>query len=423
MKKILLSLVITAVTLQCLGQNNTWTKKANIPGPVRINSVGFSIGTNGYLTTGVGTPSGVFTLYNDLWEWNQLNNTWTQKANLPGGGRYGAVGFAIGEKGYVGTGWTNTSMEDFWEWDKATNIWTQKATVPGGARWDGIGFSIGTKGYIGTGYIATNVIVQDLWEWDQTTDTWTRKSDIPSSGLRLGAVAFSIKTKGYIALGAKAATGFGTGSYKDLWEWDQAGDTWIRKADFPGGKKSYVSGFSIGSEGYMGTGMDSVGNTTKDFWRWDQNTNTWQKEADFGGGTRSYITNGSFVIGNKGYFGAGARARNYGFMDNALWEYQRDTIFTSSFEIPIVNKLQVSIFPNPFYSLAIIKFPHDLKEMSEITMEIFNLSGQKVKSYNFENFREQIEINASEIGKEGVYFYTILNKNKEISTGKFIITK
>ncbi len=31
--------------------------------------------------------------------------TWTQKAVLPGGVRDGAVGFSIGNKGYVGTGY------------------------------------------------------------------------------------------------------------------------------------------------------------------------------------------------------------------------------------------------------------------------------------------------------------------------------
>src|SRR6185436_16374119 len=31
--------------------------------------------------------------------------SWTQKANFPGPARIGAVGFSIGNKGYVGLGW------------------------------------------------------------------------------------------------------------------------------------------------------------------------------------------------------------------------------------------------------------------------------------------------------------------------------
>jgi len=51
--------------------------------------------------------------------------TWTQKADFGGGVRGCAVGFSIGTKGYIGTGFNgNAFSKDFWEWDQATNIWT-----------------------------------------------------------------------------------------------------------------------------------------------------------------------------------------------------------------------------------------------------------------------------------------------------------
>ena len=43
-------------------------------------------------------------------------------------------------------------MKDFWEYDPAANTWTQKADFVGVARISAVGFSIGSKGYIGTGY-------------------------------------------------------------------------------------------------------------------------------------------------------------------------------------------------------------------------------------------------------------------------------
>ena len=42
--------------------------------------------------------------------------------------------------------------KDFWEYDPAANIWTQKADFGGTEREYAVGFSIGSKGYIGTGY-------------------------------------------------------------------------------------------------------------------------------------------------------------------------------------------------------------------------------------------------------------------------------
>ena len=53
-------------------------------------------------------------------------DTWTQRADFGGTGRYAAVGFSIGSKGYIGTGNDShaTLLKDFWEYDPAANTWT-----------------------------------------------------------------------------------------------------------------------------------------------------------------------------------------------------------------------------------------------------------------------------------------------------------
>ena len=52
------------------------------------------------------------------------------------------VGFTIGSKGYIGTGydWQFRLYNDFWEYDPATNAWTQKADFGGTARDRAVGF-------------------------------------------------------------------------------------------------------------------------------------------------------------------------------------------------------------------------------------------------------------------------------------------
>jgi N-acetylneuraminic acid mutarotase len=81
------------------------------------------------------------------------NHIWTQKADFAGGNRIFAIGFSIGNKGYIGTGGDGYSFyKDFWEYNPAVNSWTKKADVPYGIRIGAIGFSIGTKGYIGAGW-------------------------------------------------------------------------------------------------------------------------------------------------------------------------------------------------------------------------------------------------------------------------------
>src|SRR6187431_1721987 len=76
---------------------------------------------------------------------------WTQKADFGGAARCVAVGFSIGNKGFIGTGYGATTYDDFWEYDPDLNIWTQKADFGGMSRRNAVGFSINNKGYIGCG--------------------------------------------------------------------------------------------------------------------------------------------------------------------------------------------------------------------------------------------------------------------------------
>ena|GEM_PF-3662593 len=158
---------------------NTWTQRANFGGSARYNAVGFSIGDKGYI--GTGAYYGFFTYYKDFWEYNPGSDTWTQKANLDsplpfGGERSAAVGFSIGSKGYIGTGtrvyliWgifpVTYYWQDFYEYDQTADTWTIKTSFPS-PRYDAVGFSIGSKGYIGTGYISASstVYYKDFWEY------------------------------------------------------------------------------------------------------------------------------------------------------------------------------------------------------------------------------------------------------------------
>jgi len=53
---------------------------------------------------------------------SRAQDAWTQKADFGGTAREQAVGFFIGSKGYIGTGWDGINVyKDFWEYDPATN--------------------------------------------------------------------------------------------------------------------------------------------------------------------------------------------------------------------------------------------------------------------------------------------------------------
>ncbi len=107
----------------------TWTKIGDFPGGDRTGAVTFKIENNVYVCCGR-DDGGVY--YNDLWMARQTtgdNLTWVQREDLPGEARVEAVGFALGEMGYVGTGMNESgeALSDFWRYNPFTNNWDQRA--------------------------------------------------------------------------------------------------------------------------------------------------------------------------------------------------------------------------------------------------------------------------------------------------------
>ena len=135
-----------------------------------------------------------------------------------------AAGFSIGTKGYIGMGIDaeGSVKNDFWEWDgniasPTYNTWTPKANFGGVARYSAIGFSIADKGYVGVGRDGALVYKQDFWEWNQATDTWIQRADY-AQGLTSSAsgfAGFALGDKGYVGLGGSSPSTF----YQSFWEY------------------------------------------------------------------------------------------------------------------------------------------------------------------------------------------------------------
>ncbi|HYV91681.1 MAG TPA: MopE-related protein [Chitinophagales bacterium] len=123
-------------------------------------------------------------------------------------------------------------------------------------------------------------------------DFWTHKDDI-AGGAISAAFGFSIGNNGYI----------GSGEGSDFWEYNAATDAWTQRANYGGGLRGSGVAFSIGNKGYIGTGETEDGNWSNDFWEYDPASNTWAQKANVGGAGR--VGAFAFSIGNKGYIGCG----------------------------------------------------------------------------------------------------------------------
>lgn len=368
-----------------------WTQKADFAGSAnRDMAVGFSIGNKGFIGTGseiysCGMPVQCEKDYNDFWEYSPANNTWTKKADFGGVARIQAVGFSIGDKGYIGTGGRVGYEKDFWEYNPTNDTWTRKADYPGLARWAAVGFSIGNKGYVGLGLNGTTNFI-DFWEYDPSTDSWTKKADFPGVA-RSGVAYFSIGNKGYVGLGLSNE------ALNDFWEYDPASDSWKQIADFPGSSRQVATGFSIGTKGYVVAGHWN--SYLKDMWEWDSTTNTWSQKEDFAGVGR--ISAVGFSIDSKAYFGTGNSSSGY---KNDFWEYSPG--ITSNSDL-IGNKNTIKIYPNPANNKITINSPE--KSILEMT----DINGQIIETFQQNSSNMTIDISNY---PNGIYFVKVKAQEK-----------
>ena len=287
--------------------SGNWTQMADFFGTAREYAVCFSIGDKGYVGTGGYYPHSLPDHhFKDFWEYDPSTNTWAQKADFQGKERSGAVGFSIGDRGYIGTGFMGmyshnpTFLNDFWEYNPVANEWAQKADFQGNARSCAVGFSIGNKGYLGTGsYIINDEYsyrLRDFWEYNPESDTWLQKADLPGA-LRNWAVGISIKNKGYIGGGYS-----GNGRLRDFWEYDPSSNSWTKKVDPSWNQKAGAFGFSIRDKGYFGGGDETI--LSNDFWEYTPELDRWELKQSYLGSGKFYSV--GFSIGENGYVGTGA---------------------------------------------------------------------------------------------------------------------
>ncbi len=408
MKTNLTILIILFAFIQFAKAQNTWVQKANFGGIGRQGAVGFSIGNKGYV--GIGFDYSVTLHYHkDFWEYDLSSNAWTQKADFGGTARSGAVGFCIGPKGYLGTGSDSSFFyyNDFWEYDPIVNTWTQKADFGGTPRVNAVCFSIGTKGYIGTGNGLNFTSYNDLWEYDPAQNIWIQKTSLGGT-TRSSAVGFSINTKGYICSGANF--GFGV-LLTDLWEFDPSVNSWTQKANMIFSGRYGATGFSIGNKGYIGTG-NYGGSVRNDFWEYNVLVNNWTHKADFGGVAREGAI--GFSIGSRGYIGTGQDINNNNAID--FWEYIPDTTTSTNELTPSSN---TSIYPNPCHGSFTFSY-HNITPPS--ILKIMDGAGKIVYTQNLSAMEGTQKINATAL-RDGIYYYEVLSDNNVMGVGKVVIVR
>jgi N-acetylneuraminic acid mutarotase len=214
---------------------DAWAQIADLPGYGKSSALGFSIGDKGYVLWGLqGTGES-----DQLWEFDQPTGEWKMKTPCPGTPRFGAVAFVIDGKAYAGSGANNEipaaeDLNDFWQYDPATDTWAAVDSFPGEARYAAVGFAIGDTGFLGTGFLGVGNYFNDFWEFTPAQECAT-----PTNLTSTNTSTQSAKLKWDAATGAV--------KYKVQYKADSTGAPWVSKRINAVNTAITITGLSAGT--------------------------------------------------------------------------------------------------------------------------------------------------------------------------------
>ena len=314
--------------------SNLWTTKAVMPAdaPARIFSRGFTLNGKGYVAGG--NDNGPSFYFNDCYEYNNVTDTWTQKASAPFPFSL-ASSFVIANEGYILTGVQNGNTIDnsMIKYNPVSNTWTQLTPPRTTARSRMCATVINGKLFIGPGvngdynYLNISTLFgtfrRDTWLYDPATETWTQKDSFPVN--RYSASSFTIDSLVYVVGGANNFLAVQNG----CWSYNPNGGVWTQTANFTGPSRQGGTGLTLNNRGYYGFGVAATSNYYNDWYEYLPATNTWVTRTP-ATAMQGRFNLGSFAINGKGYVVAGSTlgsdpSRCYEYNPvNDTWTFKAD---------------------------------------------------------------------------------------------------
>lgn len=267
---------------------------------INYGSTSFTIADKAYIINS-NTSSGL--------RFNSSDETW-QAFSLPENAGPYPKAFSISNKGYA------VLENGFYEYDPVNNIWTQKANFPDKIERDDYTF---TMSFDQSGFIGFCYKNQKLWSYNPKEDIWTERASFPEDFTQTsfpvwGSFSFSIENKGYLGVSQS------TSVINTFWEYDVNSDSWMKKFPLPSDAHGNFASMVVKGEAYVGLGQKFTGctcdNTSNQVWKYNQSSDNWEAYQN------NPITIGayaSFGLGEKGYVIAGY-TKNYDVL-NEIWEF------------------------------------------------------------------------------------------------------
>jgi hypothetical protein len=230
----------------------------------------------------------ILDMYNAIFNIKNLTlppatNSWTQKIAqdvppAPSARHYHSM-LWDGQRVIMFGGYDGTKKNDLWWYDPVANTWTQKIaqSVAGSppARYDHSMVWDGSRVIMFGGSEMTN----DLWWYDPNTNTWTEKIANGTAGsppVRRGYAMVYDGTR--VIMFGGSSSGLGT---NDLWWYNPGTNTWTEKiANGSVNSPSERSSHTMVYDGFRVIMFGGAGNSNNrnDLWWYNSGTNTWTEK-------------------------------------------------------------------------------------------------------------------------------------------------
>ena len=251
--------------------------------------------------------------------------------------------------------------------------------------------------------------------YDPITDTWTFKTSM--QGARAAFSSEVIDGKIYVLGGSQFDT-----MYAEVEIYDPQTDTWSNGEDMPKGRTWHGSGM-IGDSIFVfggATEVNYIGFPLNETWKYHASSGWENIQLDIPE-MKSAFAYASVFDGNNNQCLYAIGGATVEFWIPTTGPYVTDKNFKLCSDVTSIEKLEKNAvvlhqnYPNPFGYQTTIKY--ELKKSEQISIQIFNLTGEKVATI-FEGFQSEGEHKIDLISEgipNGVYFYQLQTEDVNYS--------
>ncbi|WP_185817079.1 Kelch repeat-containing protein [Hymenobacter metallilatus] len=146
-----------------------WTQKPSFGGNKRVGAAAFTLHETGYVLAGSDNDL----ILSDMWAYNPATEQWTERHSLTNNTdedydyssvpRTSASTFVVNNRGFIALGTNGGYLTSCWEYNPDDDTWVAKTTFEGAARIQAVGFGLGDYGYLGLGTTGSTRL-DDFWQ-------------------------------------------------------------------------------------------------------------------------------------------------------------------------------------------------------------------------------------------------------------------